>query len=87
MCVCLIVFLFYYYKLFSIPFATSIHDAIENSKVQIFRQLYDYLTENLGRIEFLSIHELHITRKMNNITVICQRCNHIFFPAFKIGHL
>jgi len=24
---------------------------------------------------------------MNNITIICQWCNHIFFPGFKIGHL
>jgi len=24
---------------------------------------------------------------MNNITIICQRCNHIFFPNYKIGRL
>ena len=24
---------------------------------------------------------------MNNITIICQRCNHIFFPDYEIGRL
>jgi len=85
MYVCLLVFfLFYYYLLFYIPFATSIYDALNISKVQIWWKLCDYLSENLGRIEFLCTRELHITRKMNNIIVICQRCNHNFFLPSKL---
>jgi len=68
----------YYYKLLYFPSATSIHDGLQNSMVQIFRQPCHYHIENLGGFEFLSIHELHINRKFNNITVICNRCNRIF---------